>query len=108
MSYSQKTIQNLKPEWYLKLSKKEKIKRQDELIKLRRELWEKKPDKIPYKTIVTSKKTTPSVTKGKKYTVRGYFATLVTTIYESSWNEFITLKNDNGYTVKMNLRNFET
>jgi len=51
-----------------------------------------------------------TVTKGKKYKVRNYFRYLnhygaKGTRY-CMWDEFITIKNDNGYTVKMNLIGF--
>lgn len=51
-----------------------------------------------------------TVTKDKKYKVRNYFRYL--NHYGAKgdrycmWDEFITIKNDNGYTVKMNLRGF--
>jgi hypothetical protein len=51
-----------------------------------------------------------TVTKGKKYKVRNYFRYL--NHYGAKgerycmWDEFITIKNDNGYTVKMNLIGF--
>jgi len=104
--YSQKTIQNLKPDWYLNLSKSEKLKEQDFLKQQRAELWEKKPIAIKKGTKLIAKETRKSITQGKPYIVIGYFATLVTTIYYSQWNEFVTLKNNEGWTVKMNLNNF--
>lgn len=51
-----------------------------------------------------------TTTIGKKYMVRNYFRYL--NHYGSPgdkfcmWDEFITIKNDNGFTVKMNLRKF--
>ena len=105
--YNQKTIQNLKPEWYLSLSTKEKLKAQEQLKDERTEMWADKPKHIKTGTRLIAKETVKTITKGRKYNVKGYFATLVTTIYYSQWHEFVTLKNDNGYTVKMNLRKFE-
>ncbi len=105
--YNQKTIQNLKPEWYLSLSTKEKLRAQEQLKKERAEMWNDKPKRIKTGTRLIAKETVKAITKGKKYTVKAYFATLVTTIYFSQWNEFVTLKTDNGYTVKMSLRKFE-
>ena len=52
-----------------------------------------------------------TVTKGKKYKVRNYFRYL--NCYGAKgnrycmWDEFITIKNDEGWTVKMNLRGFK-
>lgn len=52
-----------------------------------------------------------TVTKGKKYKVINYFRYL--NHYGDKgqryvmWDEFITIKNDGGWTVKMNLRGFE-
>ena len=52
-----------------------------------------------------------TVTKGKKYQVRNYFRYINT--YGSKgekfpmWDEFITIKNDYGFTVKMNLMGFK-
>ena len=51
-----------------------------------------------------------TVTKGKKYEVRNYFRYL--NHYGDKgerypkWDEFITIKNDEGWTVKMNLSGF--
>lgn len=104
--YSQKTIQDLKPEWYMILSSKDKLKIQEELRKERAEKWGNKPPKIKSGTKVTAKKTTDSITEGREYTVISHFATLVTTIYSSEWRQFITFKNKYGWTVKMNLRKF--
>lgn len=106
--YSKKTIQNLKPDWYSNLSKKEKLEIQNEMKKNIDEMWLNKPNLISRGTYLVSKNDKPSsLTKGKKYCVLNHFCTLVTTIYYSEWKQFITLKNDNGYTVKMNLQNFE-
>ena len=105
--YSQKTIQNLKPEWYMVLGTKDKLKEQNRLKEERSQQWLNKPKPIKRGTIVIAKETTQSVTKDKEYKVMGYFATLVTTIYSSEWKEFITLKNKFGYTVKMSCRKFE-
>ena len=104
--YSQKTIQNLKPSWYLALSQKEKLAEQAQLKKERDEMWLNKPKPIHSGTIILAKETVKNITKDKQYKVQGYFATLVTTLYYSEWHEFVTIKNDNGYTVKMNLRKF--
>lgn len=52
------------------------------------------------------------LTIGKKYRIRGYFKYLNT--YGSSgskylrWDEFITIKNDGGWTVKVNLNRFNS
>ena len=105
--YSQKTVKTLKPEWYLKLSQKEKMESQKLLIKTRNVMWNNKPPIIKSGTFLTSKKGGNSVTKGKKYAIQNHFCTLVTTIYDSNWNQFVTIKNDVGFTVKMNLNNFE-
>ncbi len=51
-----------------------------------------------------------TVTQGKKYKVRNYFRYLNTYGAKggrySMWDEFITIKNDSGWTVKMNLIGF--
>jgi len=70
-------------------------------------MWNQKPKPLYAGTKLVSKYTIKNITKGKSYTVIGYFATLVTTIYYSQWHEFVTLKNNDGWTVKMNLNNFE-
>jgi len=116
--YSQKTIQNLKPNWYMDLSTKDKKKLQEELIERRKEMYNNKPDPVKRGSILIAKENIESksrrvvggysLSKGSKYMAKGYFATLITTIYDSNWNEFVTLKNDNGYTVKVNLRKFQT
>jgi len=104
--YSQKIIQNLKPEWYMQLSTKEKIAKQKEIQQLHKELWNDKPKPIPRYSNIKAKHTVKNITEGKEYEVINYFATLVSTVYFPQWNEFITLKNDKGYIVKMNLDNF--
>ena len=52
-----------------------------------------------------------TVTEGKKYEIRGYFRYLNHYGCKGDkypqWDEFITIKNDDGYTVKMNLRGFK-
>lgn len=105
--YSQKTIQGLKPGWYYGLSSSEKIKEQNRLKEERASMWADKPVPIKCGSLVVAKMTKKNVTQGKPYRVLGYFATLVTTIYGSVWHEFITFKNDNGWTVKMNLNGFD-
>ena len=105
--YSQKTIQNLKPDWYLQMSNSEPLKEQERLKTERADMWNDKPISFSSGTKLIAKDTRKSITKGKEYKVIGYFATLVTTIYYSQWHEFVTFKNDNGFTVKMNLNNFE-
>jgi hypothetical protein len=51
-----------------------------------------------------------TVTKGKKYQVRNYFRYLnyygIKGDKDLIWDEFITIKNDNEWTVKMNLLGF--
>jgi len=106
-SYSQKIIQNLKPGWYLDLSNKEKLEIQDRLRKEHKEAWGSKPEALTSGTILTAKVNTNSLTKGRIYVIQGHFCTLITTLYGSEWNQFVTLKNDSGWTVKMNLNNFE-
>lgn len=105
--YSQKTIQNLKPDWYLKMSKSEKLKEQERLKQERSEMWDKKPKLLSSGIKLIAKYTRKNITQGETYKVIGYYATLITTIYYSQWHEFVTLKNDNGWTVKMNLNNFD-
>ena len=52
-----------------------------------------------------------TITKGRKYKVRNYFRYL--NHYGAKgeryvmWDQFITIKNDNGFTVKMNLIGFK-
>lgn len=104
--YSQKIIQNLKPDWYIALNKNEKLFEQENLKKRHKEAWNNKPALLNCGTVVVAKETVKSITKGKGYKIKGHFCTLVSTIYSSEWNQFITLKNDYGFTVKMNINNF--
>ena len=104
--YSQKTIQDLKPDWYLQLSKTEKLKEQDRLRQERSEMWDNKPTPIKSGTKIEAKESVKSITKGCRYTVLNHFCTLVTTIYYSEWKQFVTLKNNYGYSVKMNINKF--
>lgn len=68
------------------------------------------PKGVPSGSWVECVSASRTTTKGKKYQVRNYFNYLNT--YGSGkdkycyWDEFITLKNDEGYTVKMNLIRF--
>ena len=105
--YSRKIIQNLKPKWYLELTKKQKLAEQNRMKASAEIEWVNKPAPIPIGTMLVAKGGTKSnVTEGKRYIVKGYFATLVTTICSSNWNEFVIIKNDFGHTVKMNKDNF--
>ncbi len=108
MNYSRKTIQDLKPQWYCDLSTKEKLKAQSEMREQKEDMWNDKPQGIKSGEIVMAKKTVKNITEGKKYRVINHFCTLVTTIYYSQWHQFVTIKNDNGYSVKMNLNKFES
>jgi hypothetical protein len=105
--YNQKIISNLQPEWYYNSSKSERKEIRDTMHKNHKEEWENKPDSIPIGTKIVAKKTTRNITQGRSYKVLGHFCTLITTIYYSNWNQFVTLKNDNGWTVKMNFNHFE-
>jgi hypothetical protein len=69
--------------------------------------WEKKPALLPTGTLLISKVSTRSISKGRAYRVRGHFCTLVTTMDLSTWNQFVTIRADNGWTVKMSLSKFE-
>ncbi len=105
--YSKKTIQNLKPSWYLELPSGEKKQLQFLLNETKDKMWGEKPKTLNSGAVLTAKASVKSITSGNKYRMINYFATLVTTIYSSEWHEFVTLKNDNGYTVKMNLNRFD-
>lgn len=105
--YSRKIIQNLKPEWYLKLSQTEKQQEQKRLQERHEEAWQNKPDALRSGTIIVAKNSRNTITKGCCYYVREHLCTLVTTLYESKWSQHITIKNDFGFTVKMNLNNFD-
>ena len=105
--YSRKIIQTLKPGWYLSLSKSDKLKEQADLNQRHKEEWDKKPVLLKAGTLIKAKESGNSLTKGKSYRVQGHFCTLISTIYDSNWNQFVTFKNDYGFTVKMNLRKFE-
>ena len=104
--YSQKIIQNLKPSWYLALGKNAKLKEQRDLKRRHKEAWNNKPEQISSATKIIANSSIDSVTKGKIYLVQNHFCTLISTIYDTNWNQFITIKNDSGYTVKMNLNKF--
>lgn len=106
VTYSQKVVQNLKPQWYLDLSSKEKLKLQADLKTTHNTFWQEKPKNVSLGQIVICDTPSSTLTKGKNYKVLGYHCTLVSTIYYSKWNEFITIKNDYGFTVKVNLNNF--
>ena len=82
-------------------------KYRQELQQEEKEAKENKPNLLPYKTIVTPKNDkVRNFTFGKNYKIQGHFCTLVSTIYGSNWNQFITLKNDDNWTVKVSLNKF--
>lgn len=104
--YSHKIIQTLKPDWYLKLSKNEKLEQQKILNERHANEWKKKPKLLSSGCFITSNETFGGITKGRRYKVKNHFCYLVTTICDSRWNQFVTVKNDMGYTVKVNLKKF--
>ena len=61
--YNSKTIQNLKPQWYLDLSKKEKLKEQNRLKDERAEMWNDKPVAIKPGSKLIAKLSTKSITE---------------------------------------------
>ena len=68
-----------------------------------------KPEKVTGEIIC--EKPTSSLTKGKVYKIRGHFCYLKKMFlgggdYCWVWYQFFTLKNDYGYTVKVNRRKF--
>lgn len=70
-----------------------------------------KPDPVKSGTIVTFRSGACfTLTKGRKYTVLGHFCYLNTYGARggryAQWDEFYTLKNDIGYTIKVSARNF--
>jgi hypothetical protein len=107
MRYSKKTVNNLTPEWYRNLSKKERneLNRNNDIEK--KGMLLNKPKGVSNGQSIKCIKASNTTSVGRKYIVRNYFATLVTTIYGSTWNEFVIIKNDYGYTVKINLKKFE-
>lgn len=104
--YSYKTINDLKPHWYLNMSTKEKSNYNKSLSEDRAFKAANKPVIYKKGTLVISKETKKSITEGREYKILGHFATLVSTIYSSEWRQFITFKSDQGWTVKMNITNF--
>jgi hypothetical protein len=98
-AYSAKILNNLEPGWVTKRDKAEMRKNHAEELK-------NKPVSISCGSKVKAISSNKSITKDRVYSVRGHFCYLVSTIYDSHWNQFVTIKNDNGWTVKMNLENF--
>ena len=75
------------------------------------ELQHKSPIPIYRKEWVVCDKPTSTLTKGKKYQVLGHFCYLNRKQFDDQdhwwqWDQFITIKNDEGWTVKVNLINF--
>lgn len=68
------------------------------------------PKLIGRGTDLECKNPTDTMTKGRKYKVRGHFCYLNT--YGSGkdkycmWDEFVTIKNDYDYTIKVNVNKF--
>ena len=105
-TYNHKTIQDLKPNWYMILSTKEKLKIQSDLVGERKTMLDNKPISLQ-SNMILAKESNNSTTKGNTYTVLNHFCTLVCTIYYCEWHQFVTFKNKYGHTVKMNLRKFD-
>lgn len=104
-TYQHKVIQGLKPNWYMELSKKKRLEAQKDIQLHHKEGMLDKPDCVQG-VVLIAKENTNSLTKGSKYKVRGHFCTHITTIFATNWRQFVTVKNDFGYTVKVNLNNF--
>jgi hypothetical protein len=104
--YNQKSVLNLKQDWYLALPRRDKQMHQVFLQNDRIEQWKNKP--IERTGYLTCKTETLSITKGKKYLIINHFCTLINTIYGSTWHSFVTIKNDYCYTIKVNINKFET
>lgn len=82
------------------------------LIGPRKEELEKdeRPDFIKRGEWVICNTPTSTLTKGRKYQVRGHFYYLNRKSFDNDhwweWDQFITIKNDEGWTIKVNLINF--
>ena len=105
-NYSQKMVHNLRPKWYLDLSKKEKRALQLELKSEREEAWKDKPKSIKGRS-AECVRATKTTTVGGIYRVRGHFCTLISTEYGSEWHQHITIKNDYNWIIKVNLKKFK-
>ncbi len=106
-TYSRKRIDSLTPQWWKDLPKEEKQESRALVNEEAKRMWENRPKEIGRGITIQAKESKRSVTKGCKYKVQGHFCTLVTTIHGSLWHQFVTFKNDHGWTVKMNLNGFE-
>lgn len=82
----------------------------DKSFQQRLEAFNSSPSKIPSGTKLICKNPTSTMTKDKSYIVRGHFLYFnrygLSGNYYYQWDEFITIKNDNNYTIKVNLNNF--
>lgn len=82
------------------------------LIGPRKEELEKheRPESIFKKEWVICDRPTSTLTKGRKYQVLGHFCYLNRKCFDNDhwweWDQFITIKNDEGWTIKVNLINF--
>jgi len=99
MYYSAKIINNLQPSG---VTKKEKAA----MRQGHKEAWNNKPPAIHPGTKLIAITGTGTITKGRTYSSRNHFCSLVTTIYGSQWHQFVTIKNNRGWTVKVNLNKF--
>jgi hypothetical protein len=64
----------------------------------------KKPKEIRYGEQLVCQNPSATMTKGRLYKVQNHFAYLNSS--GNYWDEFLIISNDNGYTVKVNLRRF--
>jgi hypothetical protein len=63
-----------------------------------------KPKEIRQGEMLVCQSPSPTMTGGRPYKVMNHFAYLNSSM--NYWDEFLIIKNDNGYTVKVNLNRF--
>ena len=107
MEYAIKRVMNLKPSWYHEMGRKQKLEYQNQLKEEEAHYWERKPDPLSTGDLIESKMSSKSLSNGGIYKVLNHFCTLVSTVHGSEWHQFVTIKNDYGFTVKMNLNKFK-
>ena len=105
-TYRQKIINDKKPQWFRESSKTERKRLTREMLDGHKKAWGEKPEPLPNNTLLVCINPTSTMTKDKSYKVRNWFASLVTTLYGSEWHQHVTITNDSGTPIKVNINKF--
>lgn len=77
----------------------------------RKEVLKQEPNRVKRRDVIICNEASETLTKGRKYSVLGYHTyckkrSLGGGDFYFYWYEFVTIKNNYDYTIKVNLKNF--